>query len=240
MRDHDTTGSEQPEPQRRRRHGREAEPNGRGPEGLHHHPDHHPDHHRHEGPGGHEGRPEGREGRGERRGGPRGAGRGERRGDGRGRRRAQRGDVRTAILLLLAEEPMHGYQLMQAISDRTNGAWQPSPGAVYPTIDQLEDEGLATIQQEGGRRLVTLTSEGRAHLAEHGDAMSDPFTALVDGAGGPDLRQPLEQLHVAARQIAVSGDAAQAEAAARVLASARRSLYLILAGEPEAGEDTAS
>ena len=68
--------------------------------------------------------------------------------------------MRTAILLVLADEPMHGYQIMQAMSDRTGGAWRPSPGAVYPTIAQLEDEGLVTTQEEGGRRLVTLTSEG--------------------------------------------------------------------------------
>jgi hypothetical protein len=91
--------------------------------------------------------------------------RGGRGGPDRGRHRrarAQRGDVRTAVLLVLADEPMHGYQIMQAMSDRTGGAWRPSPGAVYPTIAQLEDEGLVTTQEEGGRRLVTLTSEGRA------------------------------------------------------------------------------
>jgi DNA-binding PadR family transcriptional regulator len=159
------------------------------------------------------------------------------RGGGHGRGRAQRGDVRTAILLLLAEQPMHGYQLMQAITDRTRGAWRPSPGAVYPTIDQLEDEGLATIQAEGGRRLVTLTPQGHAHLAEHGAELSDPFAEFADGAGGPDLREPLDQLHVAARQIAVSGSTPQLEAAARVLAQARRSLYLILAGESEGADE---
>ena len=156
---------------------------------------------------------------------------GTRPGGGRGRRRAQRGDVRTAILLLLADQPMHGYQLMQAISDRTNGAWRPSPGAVYPTIDQLEDEGLATIHQGGGRRSVTLTPEGRAHLAEHGPELSDPFAEFTAGTAGPDLREPLHELHAAARQVAVSGSTAQLEAAARVLGEARRSLYLILAGE---------
>jgi DNA-binding PadR family transcriptional regulator len=145
--------------------------------------------------------------------------------------------VRTAILLLLAEEPMHGYQLMQAMSDRTNGAWRPSPGAVYPTIDQLEDEGLATIQQEGGRRLVTLTPQGQAHLDQHGAELSDPFADFIAGTAGPDLREPMDGLHVAARQIAVSGSAAQVEAAARVLIQARRSLYLILAGESERADD---
>lgn len=156
-------------------------------------------------------------------------------GRGRGRGRAQRGDVRTAILLLLADQPMHGYQLMQAISERTDGAWRPSPGAVYPTLDQLEDEGLATIQQEGGRRLVTLTDAGRAHLAEHGSGLGDPFTDFADRSAGPDLRKPLDELHGAARQITVNGTPAQLEAAARVLGQARRSLYLILAGEPEDG-----
>lgn len=150
---------------------------------------------------------------------------------GGGRRRAQRGDVRTAILLLLADQPMHGYQLMQAMSERTNGAWRPSPGAVYPTIDQLEDEGLATIQQEGGRRLVTLTADGRATLAEHGDQLGDPFTEFVGGASNPDLREPLAELQAAARQLEISGTADQVEAATRVLGRARRSLYLILAGE---------
>lgn len=132
---------------------------------------------------------------------------------------------------------MHGYQLMQAMSERTNGAWRPSPGAVYPTIDQLEDEGLATIRQDGGRRLVTLTAEGQTHLAEHAAELSDPFTEYAGDIAGPDLREPLDELHVAARQVEVSGTAVQVEAAARVLAQARRSLYLILAGEPESSTE---
>lgn len=135
--------------------------------------------------------------------------------------------------MLLADQPMHGYQLMQAMSDRTNGAWRPSPGAVYPTIDQLEDEGLATIRQDVGRRLVTLTPEGRAHLAE----LSDPFAEFTAGTAGPDLREPLHELHAAARQVAVSGSTAQLEAAARVIGEARRSLYLILAGEAAGADD---
>lgn len=152
---------------------------------------------------------------------------------GRGRGRIHRGDVRTAILLVLADEPMHGYQIMQAMSDRTSGAWRPSPGAVYPTIAQLEDEGLVTTQEEGGRRLVTLTAEGRTYVAERSARLGDPFAAFADRPTGPDLRDPLHQLHAAARQIAISGSAAQVEAAAQVLTQARRSLYLILAGEPE-------
>jgi DNA-binding PadR family transcriptional regulator len=177
------------------------------------------------GPGGHGHRPHDHRGRGGR-GGP----------GGRGRGRFQRGDVRTAILLVLADEPMHGYQIMQAMSDRTGGAWRPSPGAVYPTIAQLEDEGLVTTREEGGRRSVTLTPEGRTYVEERSARLGDPFAEFANRPAGPDLRGPLHELQAAARQIVISGSAAQVEAADQVLARARRSLYLILAGE---GEDAA-
>src|SRR6478609_783253 len=91
-----------------------------------------------------------------------------------GRGRAPRGDVRTAVLLLLAEEPMHGYQLMQAISDRSGGRWTPSPGAIYPTIAQLDDEGLVTVTADAGRKLVTLTDAGREHVQARREAGADP------------------------------------------------------------------
>jgi DNA-binding PadR family transcriptional regulator len=128
---------------------------------------------------------------------------------------------------------MHGYQIMQTMRDRTGGAWRPSPGAVYPTIAQLEDEGLVTAREEGGRRLVTLTPEGTAYLEERSARLGDPFADFGEGTNGPDLRDPLHELQMAARQIAAGGDSAQLEAAAKVLGQARRSLYLILAGEPE-------
>ncbi|SDS47307.1 Transcriptional regulator PadR-like family protein [Friedmanniella luteola] len=195
---------------------------GPGPEGRH-------------GPGrrGHHGGPDDERGR-HGRGGPRpdgGGPRGGRRGGGRGR--AGRGDVRIATLLLLSESPMHGYQLMQAMADRTDGAWRPSPGAVYPTIAQLEDDGLVTTAVDGGRKLVTLTEAGRGHVEEQRAGWGDPFGQVEGAAPGPDLRGPLHELHAAARQVAVSGTPAQVQAATAVLAEARRSLYLILAGEAE-------
>jgi len=188
------------------------------------------------GPEGREGRPpregrgprEGREFRGGRpgRGGPGGP-----RGGGRGRGRAQRGDVRTAVLLVVADEAMHGYQIMQAMTERTGGAWRPSPGAIYPTISQLEDEGLVATREEGGRKLVTLTPEGQSYLEERKARLGDPFSDFGQSQTGPDLRGPLHELHTAARQVATSGTPAQVEAAEKVLAQAKRSLYLILAGE---------
>jgi DNA-binding PadR family transcriptional regulator len=156
--------------------------------------------------------------------GPRG------RGHRRGRPgRAGRGDVRTAILKLLAEEPMHGYQLMQAVADRTGGGWRLSPGAVYPTIAQLEDEGLVQVSNEGGRKLVTLTDSGRAHVESLGDV--DPFAAFGGEGDRVDLRGAIGEVMGAAAQLARIANPAQLAAAAKVLSDARRALYLILAGE---------
>lgn len=158
-------------------------------------------------------------------------GRGSGRGSGRGR--APRGDVRTAVLMLLAEEPMHGYQLMHAIADRSGGRWTPSPGAIYPTINQLEDEGLVTVTAEAGRKLVTLTDTGRSHAEEHREASTDPFASFADAGPAIDLRGLLEELHGATRQVARSGSEEQRAAAAKILTDARRSLYLLLADGPQ-------
>jgi DNA-binding PadR family transcriptional regulator len=179
---------------------------GGHPRPRHHHP-RHPGH-----PGMHEGFPHHRRG---------------------GRGRAPRGDVRAAILLLLAEEPMHGYQLMQSIAERSGGRWTPSPGAIYPTISQLEDEGLVTVTADAGRKLVTLTASGREHVESRREAWPDPFAGPGGGAPGADLRGPLEQLGAAARQVARTGSDAQRAAAAAILDEARRSLYLLLAEGPE-------
>jgi DNA-binding PadR family transcriptional regulator len=127
---------------------------------------------------------------------------------------------------------MHGYQLMQAIADRSGGRWTPSPGAIYPTISQLEDEGLVTVTAESGRKLVTLTEAGRRHVAERQE--QDPFAGFRAAGPGVDLRGVLEQLHGAVRQIARTGTEAQLSAAVSILAEARRSLYLLLAEGPDA------
>jgi len=191
----------------------------RGPQN----PQHHPDDLGHE----HEDGPRSHRGRGPH-GGPGGPGR---RGPGRGR--APRGDVRAAILTLLATEPMHGYQLMQSIAERSGGRWTPSPGAVYPAISQLEDEGLVTVTAESGRKLVSLTDAGRTALS--GDEVTDPFAAFAGDPDRPDLRELLGQLHGATKQVGMTGTPAQVEGAATILRDARRAMYLLLADGPEAG-----
>jgi DNA-binding PadR family transcriptional regulator len=140
------------------------------------------------------------------------------------------------VLQLLAEEPMHGYQLMQAISERSGGRWAPSPGAIYPTISQLEDEGLVTVTADAGRKLVALTDAGRQHVEQQGESGRDPFAGQRPAGPGGDLRGLLEQLHGAVRQVARTGTDAQLTAAAAVLGEARRSLYLLLAEGPETPE----
>ena len=178
------------------------------------------------GPGGPGFGPGGPEGPGGFRGGP--AGRHGGRGGRPGRGRAGRGDVRAAVLSLLATEPMHGYQLMQAIAERSGGRWTPSPGAIYPTISQLEDEGLVTVTADAGRKLVTLTDAGR----EQATAAGDPFAGFAAEGPGVDVRGLLEQLHGAVREVVRSGSEAQLTAAAGIISDARRALYLLLADDP--------
>ena len=153
-----------------------------------------------------------------------------------GRGRASRGDVRAAVLQLLAEEPMHGYQLMQSIAERSGGRWTPSPGAIYPTINQLEDEGLVTVTADSGRKLVTLTDAGREHIATRAESSADPFAGFEGATPGTDLRALLEQLHGAVRQVGRTGTDAQRAAAGAILGDARRALYLLLAEGPETTE----
>jgi DNA-binding PadR family transcriptional regulator len=149
--------------------------------------------------------------------------------------RRLRGDVRTAILLLLADGPMHGYQLMEAIAERTGGRWRPSPGAVYPTLNQLEDEGVITVTAGGGRRLATLTQAGREMVERDRATWTDPFAGVAGEDSGPDLRLALAQLHEAVRVVGRTGTPDQRARVAALLADARRTVYLVLAGEATAG-----
>ena len=164
--------------------------------------------------------------------GPHGGGRGGGRGRGR---RAQRGDVRAAILTLLAEEPMHGYQLMQTIAERSGGRWSPSPGAVYPTLSALSDEGLLTLSEAEGRKLATLTPAGREHVATNADVWPDPFhAARGDDATGPDLGSLTRELADAIRHAARTASDPQRERLAEILATARRDVYRALADATDA------
>jgi DNA-binding PadR family transcriptional regulator len=158
--------------------------------------------------------------------------------------RAKRGDVRAAALALLAEEPMNGYQIIQEISERSGGVWRPSPGSVYPALQQLEDEGLIRTEPgEGGRRGYVLTDDGQHYVQAHPDELRAPWDVVAGGAGGAaiEMRTLLGQLGMAAFQVVSAGTDAQQAKARTVLADARKSLYRILAAdEDEAGDAAAS
>jgi len=153
--------------------------------------------------------------------------------------RVRRGDVRAAILDLLAEgQPWNGYQIIQEIGARTQGVWRPSAGSVYPALQQLEDEAL--IRTEAGedrRRMYTLSEEGRAYVEEHADELKASWDAVTGSVNDDEvqLRHTIHQVMVAVSQVAQAGSAAQVQQAGKILGDTRRALYRILAAD---GEDT--
>ena len=145
------------------------------------------------------------------------------------RRRMRRGDVRAAALVLLAEEPRNGYGLMQEIEARSEGAWRPSPGSIYPALAQLEDEGLVTPEGDGKGRVYGLTDAGRTYVDEHREELGEPWADLEGPGADKDLRRALGELAAAAMMVARSGDKGHGEQALTVLTDARKALYRILA-----------
>jgi DNA-binding PadR family transcriptional regulator len=145
--------------------------------------------------------------------------------------RAARGNVRAAILLLLEEQPLHGYQLIHEIAERSGGFWRPSPGSIYPAVQGLEDEGLVRVETSGGKRIIHLTDAGIAYVEEHRDELGAPWdtvTASVND-GVVELQDLLGQVAAAAMQVAHAGTDEQCAQARTVLVNARRTLYRILA-----------
>ncbi|MER7923747.1 MULTISPECIES: PadR family transcriptional regulator [unclassified Streptomyces] len=152
------------------------------------------------------------------RGGPRGG-------------RARRGDVRASILALLKDRPMHGYEMIQEIAERSGGAWKPSPGSVYPTLQLLEDEGLIASESEGGKKLFALTEAGRTAAGEGPDAPWEEASRGVDWEALSEIRQAGFGLMEAFGQVWKTGSKEQREKALTVINDARKKLYLILADE---------
>ncbi|WP_329436164.1 MULTISPECIES: PadR family transcriptional regulator [unclassified Streptomyces] len=157
-----------------------------------------------------------------------GGGRGGRGGP---RGRARRGDVRASILALLKDRPMHGYEMIQEIAERSGGAWKPSPGSVYPTLQLLEDEGLIASESEGGKKLFALTDSGRAAADEGPDAPWEEAGRGVDWDTLNEIRQAGFGLMEAFGQVWKTGSKEQREKALTVINDARKKLYLILADE---------
>lgn len=151
-----------------------------------------------------------------------------------GRRRGgrmRRGDIRTAVLAILAEEPGHGYDVIQRLEEKTSGAWRPSPGSVYPTLQLLEDEGLVRSSEHNAKRVYAITDEGR-----------DEATRRIEEAGGTpweiagrndtrvgEFRNAVRQLLVASKQVSASGNQEQVDRMLEILKRARKEIYTMLA-----------
>lgn len=161
-------------------------------------------------------------------------------GDG-SRRRHRRGDIKFALLALLAEQPRHGYELIKALEERSAGFYRPSPGSVYPTLQLLEDEGHVTSAVVETKRVYTITEAGTALLAaRHEHEASGPAHAHGPEQGGAPLaalRQSMVALGASVQQAGRHGSPTQRQAVQALLDATRRQVYAILAeedGEPQA------
>jgi DNA-binding PadR family transcriptional regulator len=151
--------------------------------------------------------------------------------------KAGRGDVRAAILALLREGPRNGYQIMSEIEERSGGAWRPSPGAVYPALQQLADEGLIEAEESAGRRAFSLTDEGRRYVEENPDMARAAWESMTQDEPDemPGLFVQAARLGGTIVQVAHAGTPEQLHAAEELLEQTRRRMYQILA-EDDAGE----
>lgn len=149
---------------------------------------------------------------------------------GRGGRSVRRGNVRVAILSVLQEGPMHGYQVIQELETRTQGRWRPSAGSIYPTLQLLEDEGLLTSEQVDGRRTYSLTDDGRKAAEDH--PLAGDRWLEADAAGEqPDVRKLAVSVMEAVMQVRRIGTPEANEATREILTDARRRLYRLLADD---------
>jgi len=145
--------------------------------------------------------------------------------------RARRGDIRTAVLRLLAEGPMHGYQIIQELSARSGGHWRPSPGSVYPTLQLLEDEGLVASEEADGKKVYKLTDAG-AEESKAAAAATAPWDELAQGGAGSGrgkLREGVAKLAMAVMQAGSSASDEQADRILEILTDARKKIYAVLA-----------
>ena len=162
-------------------------------------------------------------------GGPRGRG-----------RKARRGDIRTAALLLLAEEPRNGYQIMQEVQERSGDVWRPSPGSVYPALQQLEDEGLIRSTEQDGRKLFALTDAGREAVDAREKDRSAPWEEMGEEYSNDAhaLGKLMREVAFAFTQVMRTGSESQIRSARDILAGTRRDLYRVLA-DGDVGEHDA-
>lgn len=143
----------------------------------------------------------------------------------------RRGDVRSALLVALLDGPGHGYELINLLEEKSDGRWRPSPGSVYPTLQMLADEGLATSSEHDGRNVFAITDEGRTKAEERVESHGLPWESMDSTSEHGNLRFAIRDLHQAGKQVAQSGTPETVEKATEILNQAKKSLYKLLAEE---------
>src|SRR5262249_20986888 len=148
----------------------------------------------------------------------------------RGTGRVRRGDVSLALLTVVAEQPRHGYDIIRELQERSGGMWHPSPGSIYPTLQMLEEQGLLTSEEVDGKRVYSITDDGRAHLEERrakgGEAPWDVAGEGKERCG--KLIGAMSQLGAAVMQVARAGSSEQVDRASEIVTEARKKVYAIL------------
>jgi DNA-binding PadR family transcriptional regulator len=144
--------------------------------------------------------------------------------------RMRRGGTQVAILALLAEQPMHGYQIIQELATRSGGAWTPGAGSVYPALEQMEALGLITGEQQDDKRVYSITDKGRELSSDHQARGNAPWDDAAD-ASGPrvDLGQSIFALMAAVQQVGKTGSDEQIAKVVELVDTARKQVYGILA-----------
>ena len=145
-----------------------------------------------------------------------------------GGRRMRRGDTRQVVLRSLLDGPAHGYEIIRRLEERSAGMWRPSAGSVYPTLQLLEEQGLLTSRDEGGKKVYELTDQGRAEI-DRQDPGDMPWESAEGLTARHALRDTVLQLQLAAHQVAMAADDARIERATGILKEARQKLYQLLA-----------
>ncbi len=148
----------------------------------------------------------------------------------RGVGRVRRGDVPLALLAVVAEQPRHGYDIIRELQERSGGLWHPSPGSIYPTLQMLEEQGLLSSEDVDGKRIYSITDEGRAHLEER-RAKSGEAPWEVAGQGKERFAKlvgAMSQLGAAVMQVARAGSSEQVDRATEIVGEARKKIYAIL------------
>jgi len=145
--------------------------------------------------------------------------------------RTKRGIIQVAVVALLRERDMHGYQMIQEVSERTGGAWAPSPGSVYPALKSLEESGMISAVESGDKRVFSLTDLGKKHARMI--PAGEPWLQVTEDENSLSrkLRSATGELMVAVSQASDVATEQQLADTISLLTDTKRRIYLLLAGE---------